>query len=145
MRPPRTPRSESGDTAPPRPQKPVTTPESRDPRVAVHAGAVRYFHVVVMRRDTGERLEGIPVNLNAGGMFLHTETPFPSETPLELEGCAHDSRTEYRFRLRGWVVYRTDDGMGIQFDDPTPEAVYLIHHVVRLFLPEGHHLADPSW
>lgn len=128
-----------------RPRKPPTTPATRQFRVPVRTDAVKSFYVTAVRPDTGERLVGSPVNLNTGGMFVRTDTPFPAETPVELEACAHDTRTEYRFRLRGWVVYQVADGMGIQFDEPPPEAVYMIRHVVRLFLPEGHHLADPSW
>jgi hypothetical protein len=128
-----------------RPRKPTTTPATREPRVPVRTDAVKSFYVTLERTDTGERLVGSPVNLNTGGMFLRTDSPFPAETPVTLDACAHDTRTEYRFRLHGWVVYAVPDGMGIQFDEPTPEAVYMIHHVVRLFLPEGHHLADPSW
>lgn len=128
-----------------RPRKPVTTPLSREPRVRVRLEAVRYFRVTVMRRDNGARLAGIPVNLNTGGMFIRTDAPFPEECPVWLEAHAHDERTEYRFRLRGWVVYAVPDGMGIQFEEPPPETAYLIRHLVKLFLPESHHLADPGW
>lgn len=128
-----------------RPRKPVTTIADREPRVLVRPEAVRFFRVTVMRQDTGERLAGHPVNLNTGGMFIRTDTPFPAETEVRLEAHAHDERTEYRFRLRGWVVYDVPDGMGIQFEEPPPETAYLIRHLVRLFLPTSHHLADPSW
>ena len=128
-----------------RPRKAPTTPATREPRVPVRADAVKYFYVTAARADTGERLVAIPVNLNTGGIFLRTDSPFPAETPVELDACAHDTRTEYRFRLRGWVVYQVADGMAVQFDEPPPEALYMIRHVVRLFLPEGHHLADPAW
>lgn len=128
-----------------RPRRPVTTAGTREPRVVVRPEAVRFFRVTVMRVDTSERLAGVPVNLNTAGIFVRTGTPFPEEAEVWLEAHAHDDRTEYRFRVRGWVVYCVADGMGIQFDEPSPETAYLIRHLVKLFLPPAHHLADPSW
>jgi hypothetical protein len=130
---------------PRRPRKPVTTSANREPRVVVRPEALRYFRVTLMRADTEERMQGIPVNLNTAGMFIRTAVTFPEDIEILLEAHAHDERTEYRFRVRGWVAYCVPDGMGIQFDDPDPETAYLIRHLVKLFLPAEHHLADPSW
>jgi len=133
--------------APNRPAEPSSQPAvtGREPRTLVRPGRVRYFYVTVVRRDTDQRLQGNPVNLNTGGMYVHCDAPFPPDAPVDLEACAHDERTEYRFRVRGRVAYRIEGGMGIQFEEPTPEALYLIRHIVKIFLSEAHHLADPSW
>jgi uncharacterized protein (TIGR02266 family) len=74
-------------------------------------------------------------NINEGGMFIETETPPPLDATVQLQVRLPD--LERPIKLGGRVAWVSDgkagspSGMGIEFQDLTPELRGTINDLVR--------------
>jgi uncharacterized protein (TIGR02266 family) len=74
-------------------------------------------------------------NINEGGMFIETETPPPLDTTVQLQVRLPD--LERPIKLGGRVAWVSDGkagsppGMGVEFQDLTPELRGTINDLVR--------------
>ena len=103
-----------------RPNKQITTPDSRDRRVDFRAdidGAVR---VAITSVITGDTVHGWARNLSRGGMLVECKEQLPQESRITLQALARAGDTVCRLRLKGWIARSSDTEMGIQFADPEP-------------------------
>jgi uncharacterized protein (TIGR02266 family) len=80
-------------------------------------------------------------NINEGGMFIETETPSALDTMVQLQVRLPD--LERPIKLGGRVAWVSDGkadsppGMGIEFQDLTPELRGTINELVRRLRQKG--------
>jgi hypothetical protein len=113
----------------PRPQKPVTTPETREPRTPV-PGAVR---AALFLYNGKEKVCGWVRVLNTGGMYLQSKARFPRDTEVVVETMVWEQDTPRAVKVRGWVAYEDSRGMGIQFSSPDASTLDCLRDLVRGF------------
>ena len=80
-------------------------------------------------------------NINEGGMFVETETPPPLDTTVQLQVRLPD--LERPIKIGGRVAWISDGksgsppGMGIEFQDLTPQIRTTINDLVRRLRQKG--------
>ncbi|MDH4228307.1 MAG: hypothetical protein OEW11_00995 [Nitrospirota bacterium] len=118
-----------------RPVKPVTTPDTRTPRVPLpQEGPGAAWGVAASAHDA-TRASGQLLSLNTEGTFIVCEdanqAPFVPETYISLTVRVEEAGGgERSFEVRGWVVYTLEEGMAIQFDEPDPATLKAIRATV---------------
>ncbi len=66
-------------------------------------------------------------NITLNGMFLELKHAFfPENSLLEVEFEDRDGNTTHYYRIQAHVVYHTEEGIGIEFDDSIPEVRQVI-------------------
>jgi len=98
-----------------RPNKPTTTPISREPRLLVSASMSCQLRMFDRLKHHEVLLVGTVVNLSHGGMFVTTEDDCAPEAEIVVE--LSEDAGERPVILDGWVVHMTGGGMGIQFGE----------------------------
>jgi hypothetical protein len=120
----------------PRPLKPATTPDTREPRTPVPS-AVR---AALFLYNGKEKVCGWVRKLNTGGMYLQSKARFPRETEVFIETMVWEDDTPRAFKVRGWVAYEDPRGMGIQFAPPDADTLACLRYLIGRFesatLPE---------
>jgi len=107
----------------PRPRKPVTTPDTRTPRVHVHARVTCHIEV----SGTGEAAGGPVLNLSSGGLLASVDRVLPPDSECEVRLIFGGDPPDVR--VNGWVVYANENGLAVQFDHLTPVARRTIEQV----------------
>jgi uncharacterized protein (TIGR02266 family) len=80
-------------------------------------------------------------NINEGGMFVETETPPPLDATVQLQIRLPDLQTP--IKLGGRVAWVSDGkgegppGMGVEFQDLTPQIRATINDLVRRLRQKG--------
>lgn len=80
-----------------------------------------------------ERIGGWLRMLNTGGMYLQNKARFPRETEVYVETLVPMDGGLQALRVKGWVAYDDNHGMGIQFDTPDRETRTLIASLMSEF------------
>jgi hypothetical protein len=99
-----------------RPRKPVTTPASRERRVAVRVSVDTYIRAAVAHEASGRKVHGWVRNLSGGGMFVETPDRLPEDAPVRIDALARCGAELIHFKAGGWVAYSGPDGLGLQFE-----------------------------
>jgi hypothetical protein len=127
-----------------RPRKPVTTPETRAPRVTVRVTMDKHVRAMVVHRPTGHKIHGWVITLGSGGMFVETQEPFQPDEFVIVDALARSGDRALHLRAEGWVVYTLRGGMGIQFGELEPEMADRVAAVMDHYRdPESP--PDPAW
>lgn len=93
-----------------RPEKPVTTPLTREPRAQVN-GQLRAALCIPGQMEVFGEVQ----DLSEGGMFLKTYERFPQDCPCECRLIVDDGPGD--IRLQGWVAHLKEVGMAVQFSE----------------------------
>lgn len=109
----------------PRPRTPEAPPEAddarRDARRELWTDA-RVAIRAVLRPTEGEReIYGWVHNLSAGGMFVRVAEGLAPDTECHVRLVWKDGPVFRAAFLKGWAVYGTEQGLGVQFEEPTDE------------------------
>lgn len=99
-----------------RPRKPVSTPASRERRVAVRVSVDTYIRAAVAHEASARKVHGWVRNLSLGGMFVETPDRLPPDAPVAVDALARCGEELIHFKAGGWVAYAGPDGLGIQFE-----------------------------
>jgi hypothetical protein len=126
-----------------RPRKPVTTPETRAPRVPIRVTADKYIRAIVFHSATGRKIHGWVRTLGSGGMFVQARDWFDAEEAVIVDALARSSSHALHLRIEGWVAYSGAGGMGIQFGDLEPEMVGRLADVMEHYRRPGS-MPDPE-
>lgn len=116
-----------------RPVKRVTNQMNREKRVEVRVRADVAIRVTVTHAESGKKIHGWVLNLSRGGLLVQTTERFSQETSVHVNALARDGQTLFRIQLNGWVVRNSEDGMGIQLDEPETEMDKVIQHLLARF------------
>jgi len=100
-----------------RPRKPVTTPATRERRVAVRVTVDTYIRAAVAHEASARKVHGWVRNLSRGGMFVETPDRLPADAPVRVDALARCDGDLIHFKADGWVAYTGPDGLGIQFEN----------------------------
>lgn len=106
----------------PRPSKITATSATRERRAHVRVP----IRAAVTVAEGPNQVCGWVRNLSAGGMFVETEEPFARETEVQVNTLMRDGSRVHHFRTRAWVAWVSPDGMGLQFDDLSPDDYHFI-------------------
>jgi len=115
----------------PRPQKPVTTPETRTPRVHVQARVTCHIELA----GTGEAAGGPVLNLSPGGLLASVDRVLPPDSECEVRLIFGGDLPDVR--VSGWVVYANQNGLAVQFDHLTPVTRHTIERITARFVETG--------
>jgi PilZ domain len=110
----------------PRPSKTAATTATRDRRAHVRVP----IRAAVNVANGQNRTCGWVRNLSVGGMFVETDVPFARETEVQVNTLMRDGNRVHHFRTLAWVAWVGPDGMGLQFDDLSPEDYHFILRTV---------------
>lgn len=105
-----------------RPSKNAATTATRERRVHVRVP----IRAAVTVANGPNRVCGWVRNLSAGGMFVETDEPFARETEVQVDTLMRDGSRVHHFRTLAWVAWVSPDGMGLQFDDLSPDDYHFI-------------------
>lgn len=114
-----------------RPVKPITTPKSREPRIKV----AKPLRAALFLCNGREKVCGWVRQLNTSGMYLQNKARFPPETEVFMEALIWEGEAARQLKIKGWVAYEDNFGMGIQFDRPDPETRSLLTRFLRNYDP----------
>jgi len=120
-----------------RPKKPATTPETRDQRVSIRVSVDTYIRAAVVHAASGVKTHGWVRNLSAGGLFVDSQDPFDADEPVIVDALARNAGTAIHLRVNGWVAYRSEQGVGIQFGHLSPEMAERVAELIDLFSRSG--------
>jgi len=113
----------------PRPHKPATTPETREPRTPVPVA----LRAALLLYNGKEKVSGWVRRINTGGMYLQSRARFPGETEVIVAAMVWEGDSARPLQLRGWVAYEDRRGMGIQFDRPPDSVLADLKRIVARF------------
>ncbi|MDH5526057.1 MAG: PilZ domain-containing protein [Nitrospirota bacterium] len=119
-----------------RPFVPVSTLETRAPRIPLPDEAIR---ADVRSEDGRWAMHGWVRNLSPGGMYIESGQPIPHEAEVTVEMLARMGDQTVRMTLCGWVAHHDSRGMGIQLDPESIADPARIEALVAHFraLPQG--------
>lgn len=110
----------------PRPSKNFATTATRERRAHVRVP----IRAAVTVANVSNRVCGWVRNLSAGGMFVETGEPFPKETEVQVNTLMRDGDRVHHFRTAAWVAWVSPEGMGLQFDNLSPDDYHFILRTV---------------
>jgi len=116
-----------------RPRKPVTTPDTRDQRIGIRVTVETYIRAAVVRVASGVKTHGWVRNLSIGGLFVDSQDPFEDDEPVIVDALARSHGAAIHLRVNGWVAYRSEGGVGIQFGHLSPEMNERLAELIALF------------
>jgi len=120
-----------------RPRKPVTTPATRDRRVAVRVGVDTYIRAALTHEASARKVHGWVLNLSPGGMFIQTPDRLPPDAPVRIDALARCGTELIHFKTDGWVARADPGGLGVQFDTLDEQMARRLATLIERFAPQN--------
>jgi hypothetical protein len=114
---------------PPRPRPDAAPMDGRSRRVDVRVAVRAVLRPLANGADAGPEIYGWVGNLSTGGAWVRAVEPLPPETFCEVRLVWKDGGVFRAVFLKGWVVYGSAAGMGLQFEAVSSELKEVLHRL----------------
>jgi len=116
---------------PPRPKVPTVPRDGRPKRVDVRVAVRAVLRPLAGGVDAGPEIYGWVGNLSTGGASVRAAEPLQPDTPCEVRLVWKDEGVFRAVFLKGWVVYATENAMGVQFSELSEELKAVLNSLDR--------------